>query len=88
MGELERLRLPYDPIEQALARRAAADDLTVGAWLTNHPRAGHTYERMRRRCLLRGWISAAIADRFAIRLLGQTLDELYGPDWDQQEAAA
>lgn len=30
-----------------------------------------------------GRVSDLVADRVAVRVLGRTLDEIYGPDWDQ-----
>lgn len=80
---LLKIRLPFPPLYAHMivrARRAGYE--LLGEWLSNHPRATESDRRAWHRAANAGTVSAQVADRWCINLLGLTLDELYGPDWD------
>lgn len=69
-------RLDATPILTMIDRRGGPE------WLWHHGAGGTwstgAYWRARRR----GWVTALTADRLLIRLFGLTIDEVYGPGWD------
>jgi len=80
--DLEPLRgeqkLPVEPIERFLRNKGGVKTLL----------ASDSARRQFYRCLNRGWIGSDFADELAVRVLGLTLEELYGSDWDEIEIGA
>jgi hypothetical protein len=84
------LRLDLEPLLRHLTVAAYADGhhAGIGEWLRTHPRGGDADYRALCRARRAGTVAAYIADRIAVHLLGLTLDEIYGPDWDDREVPA
>lgn len=75
---LTQLRLDAAPLLALLDARGGAP------WILRHPHGGESGRRAYQRIKADGVVSVRIADRLAIRLLGRTLDEVYGPDYDAE----